>query len=50
MNWLVPCVSYSLIFIGNFVSPASALDLNSFRAEHKLPPLVLFRHARGRGL
>jgi hypothetical protein len=29
----------SIIVLISVISPAFALDLNSFRAEHKLPPL-----------
>ncbi len=38
MRILRPIIAFVTLFL--FGLPASALDLNSFRAEHKLPPLT----------
>jgi uncharacterized protein YkwD len=37
----MPFQRFAILAILTFTTPASALDLNSFRAQHRLPPLAM---------
>ena len=47
MQRLTIAAAAALAALGAFAGPASALDLNSFRAQHKLPPLAVSSELSG---